>query len=87
MSKTLEKPLVRRQSASVVYEMNASICIFRREFLENTNILHSSKKWFMRMTTERSVDIDNLVDFKIVETLMLNKLDDNFADFNYKQIP
>jgi CMP-N-acetylneuraminic acid synthetase len=69
----LVKPATRgeihgRQSAPKVYAMNASIYVWRRRSLskglwEGVARLHV-------MPRERSIDIDSLIDFQLVELLM-----------------
>ena len=69
-----EGKFVTRQSTPIVYDMNASIYVWWKNilkekmsvFLEDTNIYIMPK--------ERSVDIDDILDFKIVEMLMKEKL-------------
>jgi CMP-N-acetylneuraminic acid synthetase len=66
--------VIRRQDAPNVYEMNASIYIFKRDFLQNTNNVHSDKTIIYEMPDETSVDIDNEIDFKFVEFLLKNEV-------------
>jgi CMP-N,N'-diacetyllegionaminic acid synthase len=61
---------ISRQSAPKVYEMNASIYIWKKDALIR------AKKLFLRnmtayiMPRERSIDIDNQLDFEIVKKLI-----------------
>jgi len=64
--------VVRRQDAAKVYEMNASIYIYNRDFLMRTNTLHSNKTIIYEMPDEASIDIDSEVDFQYVEFLLKN---------------
>jgi len=73
LSKQTSRPIVRRQDAPVVYEMNASIYIFRRDALMSADSVHTNRTLLYEMPEERSVDIDTELDFKIVEMLLLNK--------------
>ena len=68
--KTLPK---RRQDAPKVYDMNASIYIWRRNFLLKSNNIFTSKTSLFIMPPERSCDIDNKLDFKFVEYMMKRK--------------
>ena len=69
------KNIIRRQDAPKVYEMNASIYIWKRKAIINNFPLLSKKTLIYEMPEERSVDIDSKLDFKFVEYL-LNKKDD-----------
>lgn len=71
--KHLINPLVRRQDAPQVYDMNASIYIWKRDVLLNCNTLFTDKTSLYVMPEERSVDIDTELDWKFVE-FMTGKL-------------
>ncbi|MAH61056.1 MAG: flagellar modification protein B [Legionellales bacterium] len=71
--KALPKRILRRQDAPKVYDLNASIYIWKREALLNSDDLFSDKTSFFCMPELRSIDIDTLADFKIVESLMRHK--------------
>jgi len=62
--------VVRRQDATHVYEMNASIYIYNRDFLLRTNTLHSDKTIIYEMPGDVSIDIDNEIDFLFIEFLL-----------------
>jgi CMP-N,N'-diacetyllegionaminic acid synthase len=66
--------VVRRQDAKNVYGMNASIYIYKRDFLLNTNTLHSDKTIIYEMPDNTSIDIDSELDFKFVEFLLENEV-------------
>ena len=62
---------VRRQDAPKVYEMNASIYIFKRKFLlNNDQNLFTKKTSVYLMPQNRSIDIDNNFDFNLVKLLV-----------------
>ena len=63
---------VRRQDAPEVYEMNASIYIFSRDFLINKMNLLNKKTSFYLMPRSRSIDIDDKFDLILVKTLIKN---------------
>ena len=63
-----------RQSAPKVYDMNASIYVWSRDFLINEKSLFSRDTIVYDMPEERSLDIDNELDFKIVKHLIENEL-------------
>lgn len=62
--------VIRRQDANVVYEMNASIYIYKRDFLLNTNTPQSDKTIIYEMPELASIDIDNEIDFLFIEYLL-----------------
>ena len=68
--KKLDSPLVRRQDAPPVYDMNASIYIWKREALLKHDTLLVEKTSLYLMPEERSIDIDTEMDWEIVEFLM-----------------
>lgn len=62
--------LFRRQDAPEVFEINASIYIFRRVSLLKKHKLLNKKTTIYIMPRERSVDIDDIYDFNIVKLYM-----------------
>lgn len=74
-SKPLPATVVRRQDAPAVYEANASIYVWWRDtLLESETVLMDHTRLFM-MPEERSLDIDKQLDFDIVEYLMGRRQD------------
>lgn len=73
LSKKLDSTVVRRQDAPKSYDMNASIYIWKRDIILNKNSLFLEKTGLYVMPEERSIDIDNELDFKFVEFLMKEK--------------
>ncbi len=74
--KRLEERLVRRQDAPVVFDMNASIYVYDREFLldeKNTSPL-SGRTLPVEMDEWTAFDIDTEVDFQLIEFLTQKKL-------------
>jgi N-acylneuraminate cytidylyltransferase/CMP-N,N'-diacetyllegionaminic acid synthase len=70
VSKTLEKPLVRRQDSPPCYTGNASIYVWRRDpFMARPYLLDARTRLFL-MPPERSIDVDSEFDFLLVEFLM-----------------
>jgi CMP-N,N'-diacetyllegionaminic acid synthase len=65
-----KKNLFRRQDAPEVFEINASIYIFRRNALLKKNKLLNKKTIIYLMPRERSADIDDIYDFNIVKLYM-----------------
>jgi CMP-N,N'-diacetyllegionaminic acid synthase len=70
LSKSLEQPIVRRQDSPHCFDMNASIYVWQRTALfESLTIFNADTRLFV-MPKERSTDIDDEIDFEIVELLM-----------------
>jgi CMP-N,N'-diacetyllegionaminic acid synthase len=70
LSKKLDGAVVRRQDAPKSYDMNASIYVWKRDIILNKDSLFLEKTGLYVMPEERSIDIDNELDFKFVEFLM-----------------
>ncbi|MEI8394791.1 MAG: acylneuraminate cytidylyltransferase family protein [Rhodospirillaceae bacterium] len=69
LSKTLPFPVLRRQDAPVCYDQNASIYVWRREpFITAPFELDETSRLY-EMPRARSLDIDEEIDFSIVELL------------------
>lgn len=66
--KQLEGNLLTRQSAPDVFAMNASIYVWHLDTLKQG--IWTKRTRLYEMPHERSVDIDNEIDFKFVELLM-----------------
>jgi CMP-N,N'-diacetyllegionaminic acid synthase len=73
--KHLDKPPVRRQDAPQVYDMNASIYIWKRDVLLKRDTLFTDNTSLYIMPEERSVDIDKDMDWEFVEFMMGKRLD------------
>ena len=63
----------RRQDAPKIYDMNASIYIWKREFLLKSNNLFTKKTSLYLMPPERSCDIDSKLDFEFVQYMLSKK--------------
>lgn len=61
---------VTRQSAPKVYDMNASIYVWWKKILEHHKKVLLKKSHVYIMPKERSVDIDDNIDFRIAEIFM-----------------
>tara|TARA_B100000965_G_C19494794_1_gene714719 strand:+ start:430 stop:1119 length:690 start_codon:yes stop_codon:yes gene_type:complete len=68
--KKAKKKIGRRQDAPIVYDMNASIYIWRREELLNLKSKYDNKTSLYIMPAERSIDIDSTFDWKLVENIL-----------------
>ena len=73
ISKRTNKKIYSRQKSPQVFEMNASIYIWKNKALMNKCNLVTSKTAFYEMPEERSIDIDTMLDWKIVSFLMEKK--------------
>ena len=67
-----KKKILRRQDAPKVYEMNASIYIWKKKFLFLSNNFFANDTIGYEISFKRSIDIDNLSDYKIVKKLINN---------------
>jgi CMP-N,N'-diacetyllegionaminic acid synthase len=70
LSKTSDRPVVRRQDAPTVYSMNASVYAYRREHLMAASRVVAGKARIIEMPPERSRDIDGPLDFAFIEFLV-----------------
>lgn len=73
LSKKPSQVIVRRQDAPKVYELNASIYVWKRQALLENNTLFNADTLLYVMPEERSIDIDSELDFSIVDFLMKKK--------------
>ena len=64
-----KKIINSRQKAPKVYEMNASIYIWKRDILFSSSPLFRKKTFLYKMPFERSIDIDSASDWKLVKLL------------------
>lgn len=70
LSKKTNKIYFSRQKTPNVYDMNASIYIFKRGFLINEHRLFGKKTSIFLMPRERSIDIDDSFDLSLVKYLL-----------------
>ena len=70
LSKNPAKTISSRQKTPIVYEMNASIYIFKRSYLITDSKLFNSKTSVFLMPRDRSIDIDDHFDFQLVKQIM-----------------
>lgn len=68
---------VTRQSAPPVYDMNSSIYVWWTEILKKKKKVILDKSNIHVMPKERSVDIDDLLDFKFVEAILKDNRKNN----------
>ena len=64
------KKIGRRQDAPTVYDMNASIYIWKRKELLNLTSKYDKKTSLYIMPAERSIDIDSTFDWNLVENIL-----------------
>jgi CMP-N-acetylneuraminic acid synthetase len=65
-----QSPALTRQSAPAVYELNGAVYLWRTAALRHARGLFLERTEVYVMPRERSVDIDDLLDFKIAELLL-----------------
>ena len=63
----------RRQDAPKIYNMNASILIWKREFLLNSDKIFTNNTSLYIMPIERSIDIDTEFDLELVKFFLSRK--------------
>ena len=61
---------MRRQDTPKVFEMNASIYIYSRNFLKKSRNIFTKKTSYYLMPRERSIDIDDIFDLNIVKRFL-----------------
>lgn len=71
LSKPLGAAVTGRQQAPAVYAMNASIYVWHRHSLEKG--IWAGRTRLHVMPRERSIDVDSLIDFELVELIMAKK--------------
>jgi CMP-N,N'-diacetyllegionaminic acid synthase len=62
-----------RQEAPMIYDMNASIYVWWKELLKEKKKIFLDKTKIYVMPKERSIDIDDNIDFKIAEIIMTER--------------
>jgi CMP-N,N'-diacetyllegionaminic acid synthase len=65
-----------RQAAPLVYDMNSSIYVWWKERLKEKKKIFLDKTMIYLMPKERSIDIDDNIDFKIAEMMMAERKKD-----------
>lgn len=70
LAKKLERPVVRRQDGPKCYDMNASVYVWRRDCLFESDSVFNGDTLLYEMPDDRSIDIDSELDFQFVEFLM-----------------
>ena len=73
--KTPEEKVTRRQDSPACYDMNASIYIWKRDALFNSQSVFTDRTLLYVMPEDRSIDIDSLLDWKFVSLLAKNRKD------------
>ncbi|MBP6060431.1 MAG: acylneuraminate cytidylyltransferase family protein [Candidatus Pacebacteria bacterium] len=68
--KKYKKEITRRQDTPPSYDLNASIYVWNRETLMNSDSLYNPKTGLYIMPNERSVEIDSELEFLYTELLM-----------------
>lgn len=73
LSKTPKEPILRRQDSPKCYDLNASIYIWTRDAILHKETIFGQGCGLYVMPEERSIDIDNEVDFEFVALMMQKK--------------
>jgi CMP-N,N'-diacetyllegionaminic acid synthase len=73
LSKSLPNGIVRRQDSPPCYDMNASIYVWQRDALINDPRVFYDDTRLYAMPRERSFDIDEELDFEMVELIMTKR--------------
>jgi len=67
---TLEKQFTRRQDIPLAYCLNGAIYIINTKlFIDNLKFIYENTKPYV-MTKKSSIDIDDLIDFKLAESIL-----------------
>jgi CMP-N-acetylneuraminic acid synthetase len=69
----INKAIFRRQDAKKVYDMTTIAYVLSPKFVLKKKSLFSGRVKALKIPVERSIDIDTLYDFEIVELLMAGK--------------
>ncbi len=77
LKKAFDSDFTRRQDAPKVWEFNGAIYLTKTETLKLTDFANMKKKVKFLMSKETSVDIDNILDFKLVEILLKERNERN----------
>ncbi|EKE01149.1 MAG: hypothetical protein ACD_21C00203G0001, partial [uncultured bacterium] len=75
LSKQPDNLIYRRQDVPLTYDMNASIYVWRRNCLFHSEMAISNQTLLYVMPTERSIDIDSIIDWKFVKLLAKERKD------------
>jgi len=73
LSKPSGNRVIRRQESPKCYDMNASIYIWKRNFLMENKVVFGDKTILFEMPEERSIDLDSPLDLSIIKMLMEEK--------------
>ena len=78
-AKSLGEFVLRRQDTPACFDMNASIYVWWRDrFMSEPYVFNEGTRLY-EMPADRSFDIDELLDFELVEWLMLKRVDGDGA--------
>lgn len=77
LKKSKESDIIRRQDCPEVYAFNGSFYLINIESLKKTGLNEFDKVIKCVMPEERSIDIDNMKDWKIAEFLLKEKINEN----------
>ena len=70
LSKPGDSNVISRQSAPDCYDMNAAVHVWQRDALVSDPKVFFENTLLYEMPAERSIDIDSILDFRIVEAIL-----------------
>ena len=73
LCKKSDHAVIRLQDAPPVFDMNASICVYKTSSLLSMSTLWDGELRLYEMPEDRSIDINRDIDFNLVELLMRQK--------------
>jgi len=74
LQKSKEGNFTRRQDCPEVYEYNGAVYVVNVSAVKKKGIVNFNKKRKFIMSKESSVDVDDLIDFKLAEFLMEERI-------------
>jgi CMP-N-acetylneuraminic acid synthetase len=69
----LDKKITRRQDSPKVFDMTTVAYIVNTDFIKIFNGIFDGKVRSVCIPTERAIDIDTVLDFRIAEFLLLDR--------------
>ena len=74
LQKSKQGTFTRRQDCPKVYEYNGAVYVMSISTLKNNGIFNFNKKRKFTMSKESSVDVDDIIDFRLAEILMKERI-------------
>ena len=70
---SMDKKIIRRQDSPKVFDMTTVAYIVNTDFIKTFNGIFDGKVRSVCIPTERAIDIDTVLDFRIAECLLLDR--------------